>query len=731
MSEKGWAKGAAAYDNYLERLIKDGEVVTASDYLIITGDITHDMPLSKLMFSLRWIRDNFKGKIVIIRGNHDKKWKVREVRTLLTDFADMFIIDEGEILSIGGYTFGCYSYLFKEGDGDDRHYPYKATEALDIVKRTVAQARNLNTIPVFLSHFPPPREVAEEIGKLGIKAYLSGHVHCTNVSTGDDKGVDMTWYDQTVKCTDDKVLHGCKFSTGTTDVLFTTTGTQLKQIDCLTTKDSTATSPKKNAADLFGCHAGQVIHFKEIDPFTSNDVEGFMCRHKGIMGGSLLITHVNGVKVDDQLIYGTPKLAYPYKKNTRDYIDFPKSIKTYTLAAKHNGMNVVYFRYKNQSGIWQYSAKSKNSVFLKDGKFGNFLSMTKEVLKDKTKIEFINYSFSAESELQSISFELCGQKEPHLVHYDFDIDLKPLFKTHFDGKIKPIDGSNHDFMNSSHLEAHCKACQTVDWETNEKFRTDYGLDVKYEYDHFATEGRVLYILDDDGFIFDRTMYKIKPKDIEEVHWQTFDNNLQGRVREAIKKVEMSAEAVSEQSMREELDMGDKEWSKFNGPVMGYIQQLKDSEKKQLIVLVGVPGSGKSTFAKKLEKAGYIRVNQDDLGSRKACKRAVENAFNNKQKVVVDRCNFDVNQRKCWLDLAETHGVSLKSVVTFNTDLDTCKERVCNRIDHPTVKAEPESTNIVDSMHRMYVGVQDSEPFDKRYQISNNDIKQEQEVLDGV
>lgn len=40
-------------------------------------------------------------------------------------------------------------------------------------------------------------------------------------------------------------------------------------------------------------------------------------------------------------------------------------------------------------------------------------------------------------EIQSLVLELCGRKEPHLVRYDFDIDLKPLFYTLRDGSIRP------------------------------------------------------------------------------------------------------------------------------------------------------------------------------------------------------------------------------------------------------------------------------------------------------
>jgi adenylate kinase family enzyme len=47
--------------------------------------------------------------------------------------------------------------------------------------------------------------------------------------------------------------------------------------------------------------------------------------------------------------------------------------------------------------------------------------------------------------------------------------------------------------------------------------------------------------------------------------------------------------------------------------------------KRMLVLVGLPGSGKTTFATKLAATlpEWKRVNQDDLGSRPACEHATK------------------------------------------------------------------------------------------------------------
>ncbi len=49
----------------------------------------------------------------------------------------------------------------------------------------------------------------------------------------------------------------------------------------------------------------------------------------------------------------------------------------------------------------------------------------------------------------------------------------------------------------------------------------------------------------------------------------------------------------------------------------------------------------------------MRVNQDDLGSRVKCEVAARAALLSNRDVVVDRCNFDVAQRKTWIGMLVT------------------------------------------------------------------------------
>ncbi len=125
---------------------------------------------------------------------------------------------------------------------------------------------------------------------------------------------------------------------------------------------------------------------------------------------------------------------------------------------------------------------------------------------------------------------------------------------------------------------------------------------------------------------------------------------------------------------------------------------------RLLLFVGLPGSGKSTLADRL--TGWTRVCQDEEGSRDACeKRFAEAAARGGEgaRIVLDRCNISVDQRRVWLDLARRHGWTTHCVV-FDWSIDLCIQRCVQRPDHPTIpqhdldKATSIVWTMVNSMH---------------------------------
>lgn len=94
----------------------------------------------------------------------------------------------------------------------------------------------------------------------------------------------------------------------------------------------------------------------------------------------------------------------------------------------------------------------------------------------------------------------------------------------------------------------------------------------------------------------------------------------------------------------------------------------DGEPQYLLVLSGLIGSGKSTFARALVEhfPTWRRCNQDELGDRHAVVYAARTALLAGHSVVIDRTNIDAKQRRTWLELARDVFGSSSSTTTGTT-----------------------------------------------------------------
>ena len=128
---------------------------------------------------------------------------------------------------------------------------------------------------------------------------------------------------------------------------------------------------------------------------------------------------------------------------------------------------------------------------------------------------------------------------------------------------------------------------------------------------------------------------------------------------------------------------------------------------RLVILAGLPGSGKSSLAAALEKRGWAVVNQDSLGNRRKCERACARAFERGDRVVIDRCNHDRAQRAHWTRILERNGGGYKVAVWLTTPVDSCVERVLARPVHPTL-AGPGAEKVVRNFEKSFDPPRDDE-----------------------
>lgn len=119
---------------------------------------------------------------------------------------------------------------------------------------------------------------------------------------------------------------------------------------------------------------------------------------------------------------------------------------------------------------------------------------------------------------------------------------------------------------------------------------------------------------------------------------------------------------------------------------------------ELIILVGPPGSGKSTLSRTFGSK-YTRINQDELG-----KEIHLIQFNlslaSKNNIIVDRMGFSKEQRQRYIVPAKKAGYKTK-IIVLHENFDTCLERCIKRENHPTIKDEKTARKVLNFFYSKY------------------------------
>jgi bifunctional polynucleotide phosphatase/kinase len=95
----------------------------------------------------------------------------------------------------------------------------------------------------------------------------------------------------------------------------------------------------------------------------------------------------------------------------------------------------------------------------------------------------------------------------------------------------------------------------------------------------------------------------------------------------------------------------------NPAVFGSSEPFVPSKTQELVLLMGNPGSGKSTTAKAMK--GYIHVEQDVTKDKKATFKATQKALETGDSVVVDATHATADNRKPYEDLAKSKNIPFR------------------------------------------------------------------------
>ena len=249
-------------------------------------------------------------------------------------------------------------------------------------------------------------------------------------------------------------------------------------------------------------------YFAEADLFNLNNfIEGYLSHHSGDDYGALFITKVNYRPVP-QLIYCTPKIIYPF--DATGHWRFPKA-KIIERYEKLDGTNVFAYSYVDEKGEKFVSYKTRLKPFLSNSKFGPFADLWKDVTKDtRHRLEV-----AIKAQGMNVAFELWGARNPHLVKYDISLQASMLFVRKGQVILPPSQVNWYDGVGLPSAALTGAVEKGYVW-TYRNTQEQIGAALKETEDgYLGQEGEVWYLLDESGVW---NLYKLKPHEIEAIHW---------------------------------------------------------------------------------------------------------------------------------------------------------------------------------------------------------------------
>ena len=246
--------------------------------------------------------------------------------------------------------------------------------------------------------------------------------------------------------------------------------------------------------------------FSAIDVFNNDNIlNGVICRSSGQLYGTMIIYEINDKKVYPQIVYGTPKITYPFDKNGVFHWPEINEIKSWN---KLDGTNILAYRYniKNKRFV---SYKTRLGPVVSDIGFGSFKSMWIEMLKEQEWIQKV----IKDNPDYNLSFELYGSRNPITISYSTPLNVNLLFGIKKNGDIKPPSELKLDSNPLIPTEFEITKLDDLSSIYNKLRENMSNINAKSE--DLLIEGMVLYAhVGEPSW----KMVKCKPEEIEKIHW---------------------------------------------------------------------------------------------------------------------------------------------------------------------------------------------------------------------
>ena len=191
-----------AWNNYLQEIEASWEqTVSDEDVVLIAGDISWAMKMDDVVADLEYI-GRFKGKKVILRGNHDYWWhSISALRKILPE--GMFAV-QNDCMRIGNVLIGgSRAWTTPEKDflsDEDKKIYDRELLRMKLSLDAMAAMRTEDDKVVFMTHFPPFNSKLEEspftslFSQYGVDVVVYGHLHGANSRVVREKTIGKVKY---------------------------------------------------------------------------------------------------------------------------------------------------------------------------------------------------------------------------------------------------------------------------------------------------------------------------------------------------------------------------------------------------------------------------------------------------------------------------------------------------------------------------------------------------------
>lgn len=263
------------------------------------------------------------------------------------------------------------------------------------------------------------------------------------------------------------------------------------------------------ACQALGLDAKHLQHFQGKDPFNGDiPVSGFISHKPDHRYGALFIHDVGGER-SPQVVFGTPKLHYPFSKDGKFH--FP-AIREASIHEKLDGTNILAYSYRGADGRELHSFKLRLAPFVRNGKWGGFLDQWRQITEMYPGLTQMTRHNDC-----NVSFEMYGGDNPHLIVYEKALDVALLFG---------VDRRTGDVVPSSSLTGLGVPCAPVIAKLTaagdpvgrfQELRRDLEKRNRKTGDGkiIGTEGAVWCVSEPGGRV---SLWKCKPESVEAIHW---------------------------------------------------------------------------------------------------------------------------------------------------------------------------------------------------------------------